>query len=100
MSVGFSTAAALVLTFTILVRRSSGGRASVGHSPLGYAAIALFVATLAILMNGFLSLDPVFPWASIVLVAASTAASCYTAAALLLAGGESAAAAHPAASGH
>ena len=95
----YGTAAALVLTFTILVRRSSSGRASVAHAPLGFGAIALFIATLAILMNGFLSLDPVSPWASIVLIAASTAASCYTGAALLLSSVGSSAVAHPPAAG-
>lgn len=81
----YATAAALVLTLTVRVRRSLRENASAAHAPLGAGAIALFMATLAIAMNGFLSLDPVSPWASIVLVAASAAASCYTGAALLIA---------------
>jgi hypothetical protein len=95
----YGMTAALVLTLTILVRRSLGDRAVAARSLLGYGAIALLVATLALLMNGFLSLDPVFPWASILVAAASAGASCYAGAALLMSGGQGAVASHPAAPG-
>ena len=88
-----------LLTLTVLVRRSFGDRSIAARSLLGYGAIALFVATLALLMNGFLSLDPVFPWASIVVAAASAGASCYALASLLLSAAQGAVVSRPAAPG-
>lgn len=84
----YGTAAFLVLALTIAVRRRVGGTRQDARSLLATGAMAFFVATLALLMNGFLSLDPVFPWATLVVAAASIGATCYAGAGLLLAAGD------------
>jgi hypothetical protein len=95
----YGAAAALVLIPTIGLRRALGPSSHEARSLLASAAIAFFVATLALLMNGFLRLEPVFPWGFVVVTAGSIAASAYAGAALLIASRGEAAVAPDAASG-
>jgi hypothetical protein len=95
----YGAAASLILILTVVLRGALGPTFIEARSLLASAAIAFFVATLALLMNGFLSLEPVFPWGFAVVTAGSIAASAYAGAALLIATAGQAAVAPRAASG-
>jgi hypothetical protein len=95
----YGAAASLVLMLTVLLRRVVRSSAAEANALLASAAIAFFVATLALLMNGFLSLEPLFPWGFAVVTAGSIAASAYAGAALLISSKSRSVTARPAATG-
>jgi len=67
----------------VLLSLSLSSRHAVGHhsrhaeSLVGAGAVTLFLATLMLGMNGFMSLQPVQPWAGLALTGGSVAASLF-----------------------
>lgn len=83
---GFAGFALVFLWSSLAAGRALSAEASQAAYLLRAGSVLIFFALLALLMNGFLSWQPVHPWAGVALTLASLAGTCFGVGALRLAG--------------
>jgi hypothetical protein len=81
----YGGAIVLVVLLSLRVRRALGHASADAASLVAAAAVVLFLATLALMMNGFFSILPVEPWAGLALTCASVAGTLFATAGVLAA---------------
>ena len=82
----YTASLVIALAVVLQMRAAVASRSHDAAAMLGAGALALFVATLALTMNGFLSVQLVYPWGPLALTSGSLAATLLLGGAVVAAG--------------